>query len=163
MMERRYSRVSELRRRRLFLWFVAALAIWSLSVAFMPLANGLKESTPIPMYVDGAVFWLGLLSTLIITIIINRRRIRSPIFNQLKSVRKRLGLIHFFQSIEAMIFDITMFLSIIGFILVKLFSDSLQLAFIFLAVFIFSFGMHCMLNGTNYQYINYKVRRDIES
>jgi len=58
--------------------------------------------------------------------------------------------------------DAMMFVSLIAFIVARFLRWSTTVCFLFVSMFLFSFGMHCMLNGINYIYIKYKtnVRRD---
>ena len=148
--------------KQMLLWFILSLAVWSASVAFMPLTNGLKEKTALPMILNGLVFWLSLFGTAGTAFFIDRQR-RMELASQKARIRKHLGLISFFRNPEAALFDILLFASVIGFILAEWIFHSIPVSFLFLAAFLFSFGMHCLLNGTNYQYIHYRTKEKSKS
>ena len=126
----------------------------------MPWAHQQKEITKLPLALAGASFWLGAVGTIAAAMQIHRNRSkkRSP----KKAGIRQSGLCCFFQNPEAMVADGLLFASILGFILIRICTDSLYGPFIFLALFVFSFGMHCMLNGKGYQSLNQQVRREKE-
>jgi len=146
------------------LWlFIGFLAVLSIGILLMPVGSICKEKTKIVMYLSGLAFWIGIIGTTYMTFKINRSRKVSYRFNEQFGDRKQFGLIHFFQNKEAMIADLILFISIIGFVIAKICTDQLIVLYTFFAIFVFAFGMHCMLNGINYRYLKYKVRRDEES
>ena len=157
-----WARRSYCRQQKMLRYYTIALIALSLSVFLMPIVNGIKTSTKIPIYMDGALFWIAFISTVRMVVKINRSRRRSPSFNERYGELKKLGLIHFFQNKEAVIMDAMMFVSLIAFIVVRFLRWSTTVCFLFVSMFLFSFGMHCMLNGINYIYIKHKtnVRRD---
>ena len=129
----------------------------------MPIASVQQEVTKIPMFISGGGFWIGLIGTITMAVKINYSRKKSYRFEDKPLKVKQLGLISFFKNKEAKVADIAMFASCICFIVTRICTDNLYWLFIFLALFVFSFGMHCMLNGKNYIYLNQKVRREEES
>lgn len=156
--------LASIRRRKQMLWlFTGFLAALAFGIFLMPIGSLNKDRTIIPMYVSGILFWIGIIGTVVMAFRINRSRKISYRFNEQYGNLKQFGLIHFFQNQEAVIIDIGMFVSIIAFIIAKICTRNLIVSFIFLALFVFTFGMHCMLNGINYRYLKYKVRRDEES
>ena len=159
----RQTMVSKKRRKEMLNFFIFYLSLLSLAIALMPAGNALKGSTKILMYCSGTGSWIGLIGTIYMALRINHNRKGSYRFHELNGDQKQLGLTHFFKNREAIIIDSLMFISIISVIIVKLCNAGLQLLFVFFALFVFSFGMHCMLNGINYKYLKYKVRRDEES
>lgn len=150
------------KRKRQFSFYVIFLFVLAVSIILMPISSSMKETARIWLILNGFLFWTGILGTVFMAFRINHCRKKNDSFKQMYPNLKRLGFIHFFQNKPAIIFDITMFISIIGFILTKIFVEELILPFAFLALFVFSFGMHCMLNGIGYLYINYKVRGEDE-
>lgn len=158
----RRSLLSEKRRRKMMWLYTGFLALLAISVCLMPIGSSLKEKTTIIMYISGVAFWIGLIGTICMAVKINNSRKNSYRFNERFGNHKQLGVVHFLQNTEAIIADIAMFVSIVAFIIAKIWISEIIVSFILLAIFIFSFGMHCMLNGINYRYINYKVRRENE-
>lgn len=158
-----YARASQRRRKRMLVLYVTFLLIWSIAVLLMPIASVQKEATKIPMFISGGGFWIGLIGTIAMAVKINNAIKRSYRFRDKRPEVKQLGLISFFKNREAKIADIAMFVSIVCFIVTRICTDNIYWLFIFLATFVFSFGMHCMLNGKNYIYLNQGVRREEES
>lgn len=157
-----WSRRAYYRRQQMFRYYVISLATLSFSIFLMPIVNSFKNETKIPMYIVGALFWIALLSTIRMAIRINSSRRKNSAFNSKYGNLKRLALIHFFQNKKALIMDAIMFASLIAFVITRLVTNNLIIQFLFVSMFAFSFGMHCMLNGINYIYIKHKstVRRD---
>ena len=147
-------------RQRKFLLFVAFLFALSAAVILMPVGVGFKETSIVPLIVAGALFWIGLIGTIWTAISINVSRRASSTFNELYPNLRRFGLIHFFQNRPAMLVDIALFASIIMLIVFKLLGMSNTWLFVAIALIVFTFGMHCMLNGINYIYVNYRSRRE---
>lgn len=152
------SRASRKHQKKDLYKYITFLFLSSLSIAFMPLGVSISEDSKSLMYIVGATFWISLIGMVFVSLKINRNRKRSRIFNAENGNKKQLGLIHFFQNKEAKIVDIALFGAIGGFIIVRIFVSNLNVSFILFAISVFLFGMHCMLNGINYKYINYKVR-----
>lgn len=143
------------RQRKMMLLFTGFLFLFALAIALMPLGSSMKEKTILITYCSGAGFWIGLIGTSFMVLIINQSCKASVRFNELYGDKKQFGIIHFFQNMEAKIMDVLMFVSLFTIIIAKVCNAELQLIYIIFAVFVFSFGMHCMLNGLNYKYINY--------
>ena len=55
-----------------------------------------------------------------------------------------------------------MILSLIGSVLIIVFKSEQLIGYFVIALFIFSFEMHCILNGKNYLYIKQKKYEDQE-
>lgn len=159
----RYSTVLMKRRKRMLWLFMGFLAAFAVGILLMPIGSMYKEKNVLLMYLPGTAFWVGMIGTIYMTIKINRSRKSSSRFNEQFGDQKQFGLIRFFQNTEAMIADIIMIVSMIGIVIAEICACPLLVTFVFLAVFVFTFGMHCMLNGINYKYLKYNVRRDEES
>ena len=149
------SAVSLRRRRQMMCLYSGFLFLCALAIALMPIGSTMKDKSMLMMYFSGAGFWIGLLGTIFMALRINHCRKANHRFSEVLGNRKQLGLFHFFQNTEAMIMDSVMILSVITLIIAKFLNADLQIIYAIIAVFIFSFGMHCMLNGMNYIYINY--------
>lgn len=153
--------ISPLQRRKCMMYLYSGfLSLWALAIVLMPIGSVIKENSIIMLYFSGAAFWIGLAGTICMAFKINNCRKASYRFKEHGGSRKQLGAIHFFQNKEAIVMDTLMFVSIIGLIIAKISTSGLLVSFLFFAVFVFSFGMHCMLNGINYRYIKYKVGRE---
>ncbi len=148
-------------RRGMLFIYIAFMLVLSASIVLMPFGVEMAEKTMAVTYISGALFWGGLAGAVTMAAIITCSRCRSDEFGKLYPNHKRLGLIHFFGNIPAVICDILMFISLVGFIITNVLMGTTIWPFIFLSLLIFSFGMHCMLNGSNYVYINYKIKENV--
>lgn len=140
--------------------YTCMLFLMSVSVVFMPIVSDYQQAGRIPSILVGILFWTGFIGTIWTAIWINRCRKKDAHFAK----GKQLGLVHFFQNKPASCVDIAMFISLCTLIVTMItIKQLIIIPFAFLAMFIFFFGMHCMLNGICFQYLNYKNRRDDES
>ena len=153
------ARSSYNRRRKMFWCYVSALLILSFSFFGIAINSALSGVSFVLNLISGIMFWVGLFGVAGVSIHINKSRKASPYFEELYPNVKRLGLTHFFQNKYATVADTAVFAVLAAFVCVKVFTDSITLQLALIALFVFSFGMHCMLNGINYVYINYKGRR----
>lgn len=141
--------------------YTLSLAVLSASFLLMPLVNGVNTGSSTPMYLVGALFWAGLIATIVVAVHIHRACKRSVAFNKHNRQRKRWGLTHFFQNKKALVADVTMLLSLVAWIIAGFTTANVWVHFPLISLLVFSFGMHCMLNGINYSYLEYQkmVRR----
>ena len=134
----------------------------SISVFFMTkvsgIANEKKDNTP--MYIVGAIFWLGLILTYVLTGIASYNRKKAVEIGYGEDFIHRIGVISFFKNREAKVTDIVMAGNIL-FVLFELLSGFDKDVIILTSIFftIFSVHMHCILNGKNYHYV--KLTKDI--
>lgn len=138
---------SLLQKKRVAGGYVACLSLLTASFVLMPF----DDTVAALRYVAGAAFWLGLIGTVCMAVLLCRC-----------APQKKLGVLQFFTNNEAKVFDSTMLLALLGFIIAKLCEAPLWLMFVLWALFVFSFGMHCMVNGTCYVDIKNNDRRDAE-
>ena len=152
-------RVRLRQRRRWLALFVIFNIILSVSILSLPFVLTSDEAVIPYRFLVGALFWIGLIGLIVTAIWINTKRKRSNGFKIANNGRRKIGLIHFFQNNYATVVDVLMFISLLAVILLEWAAHKQSLAISTIGVFIFSFNMHCMLNGICYEYINYKVRR----
>lgn len=146
-------------KRLIFAFNVIFLIMISISVLFMPFNSRTDGVTNIKI-ITGVMFWLGLIGTILFACLINYFRRKDKLFNKAAEKYNKLGLTHFFQNPLAKIFDSLLIIVLIGFILSLIFDVVLTIKFIFISAIIFTFGMHCMLNGINFVYVmNKRIRR----
>lgn len=158
MNNRRYRKDDKI-SGRMFLAYITFLLSLSFGIAIMPMGSAIKTESLFFTIVSGILTWLGLIGTIFVAIKIN---IYIKAFKTNKNEKPQLGLTHFFQNKEAFFIDIVMFVAICGFVLSKFLLNNIVASFVLLALFVFSFGMHCMLNGENYRYFKIKTGRDRE-
>lgn len=147
------------RKRNMFFCYITFLLLWSASFLLMPIASKQADKNMLLTYIAGSMFWLGALCTLLSALTINSSRKKSKTFMEQNAHVKQLGLIHFFKNKEAMVADIVLIVSVFGFVVARIWIKPNIVTFIFMALCLFSFGMHCMLNGVNYIYIQTKGKR----
>lgn len=148
------TRKSYHRRQKMLRNYTIALTALSLVIFCMPFAHKIRNTTKLPMYLTGALFWIALIGTIAAAIKINTSRRRSPVFSSNYPGLKKLALIHFFQNKKAFLADLVMFTSLIAFVIGRFLVWNTIVLFVFISAFVFSFGMHCILNGINYIYIH---------
>ena len=135
-------------------FYVIFLVVLSASFVFMPFGVQMADESMTLTYISGTMFWIGFIGTIVTAVCITASRCRSKDFRKEYPDQKQLGLIHFFKNKPAIACDILMLVSLIGFIITSIWVEATIFPYIFLSILIFSFGMHCMLNGSNYIYIN---------
>ncbi len=137
-----------------FYSYIIFWAIFSLSFVFMPSAvNAMYNGTNGLLYFVGVSFWLGLIVAIVSIMLINIARKRDAKFREKYKGLKQFGLVNFFKNKIARIFDIVVAVSFLVNIVIRIVNVNQTLIFIGISIFIFSFGMHCILNGVNYIYI----------
>ena len=150
------------RKKKLFLLQVAFLALFAVSVLIMPIMARLwivSDGVPVvfnntPMIINGGLFWGSLIGLICCSVIFNRERRKSSFTVNKEEGYDRLGLLHFRQNKAAFIADVVMFISLAVFIILCLLGNQVPvLTFVMLAVFVFSFGAHCLYNGAGYIYV----------
>ena len=140
------------RKKNLLIFQIAALCVLSQSILCMPLTS--QASNSIASYINATVFWFSIIWLFAASVVLCRIRRKNYVTKRGFKKRTKLGLTHFFQNRQATIIDIIMLISLVGFIALVIWAPTQQLpGFILLALMVFSFGMHCILNGTNYVYV----------
>ena len=135
----------------LFWLSVISFFISSATILFMPLGSFEPDGNILLAYLLAIAFWLFFALGLLFVFLLSRHR-----FKDIRFARKGgIGLLRFFQSLPAGVFDI---LLIIGFVtlIVSLFFIRTLPGIITLAgtfITVFSLEMHCMLNGRNYTWL----------
>ena len=138
--------------RRTVCGYTAFLVLLTVAIVLMPIGNAVKEETRWVMYGSGSFFWVGLVGVIGHAIALSSQRKKAGCTFK-RTGGKCCGLIRFFSNKEATVADIVMLVSIVGFIVAMLCTDALWFVFACFALFVLSFGMHCLLNGINYRYI----------
>jgi len=141
-------------KQYLFKFFVLSLAVMSVSIGLMPLSDPSSEMPRIVSVIIGILFWIGFIGTVFAVIRLYLCQKRDGTRDKME--KRQVGLVLFFKNKLAIVFDSMMFASILGFVLTKACMQGILVPFIFLALVVFSFGMHCMLNGSTYEYITDK-------
>lgn len=138
------------KKRYIFLVQVIALGMVSLSILCMPFQNILSNSSRdiIVSYLIATVFWMGIALFLACSIWEAGKNRKGA-----KGRRKRQmpGILRFCSTRAAAWADVIMTASLLGFIAVCIWAKEQQItAFVLLAIFVFAFGMHCILNSVSF-------------
>ena len=153
----RYNNYS-LRRKR-FTLYILFLFIFSASFLIMPFGIGADGSVNALLYIAGICFWIGLIGIVAAFLSINSLRKSDTEFQEKYKGYRQIGIINFLKNPYACIADGLMIISLVVLIIVRLLVNNNILTMVFVSLFVFTFGMHCMLNGINYIYINDRRRK----
>lgn len=138
----------------LFVLSVLFMLLFSLTFLFMRPANTVLINSGDQTFLNivGVSFWSTFALSVITTILLNVRR-RKCLKATGKLKKERPGIIRFFSNLPAKIADIIMVISLIALVIVMMFFSENYIIYVLLSVTLFSFLMHCVLNGENYRYI----------
>ncbi len=142
------AKTSRIGGKCMFILYSLFLLMLSVSLLLMPMSDPVESESRVLQIISGGLFWLGLIGTVTAAVLMSRSCKKAS--HSGKDEVKGIGLIRFFKNTEALAADIVMFVAALSFIISRICTDELLLPFIFLSIFVFSFGMHCMLNGKNY-------------
>lgn len=143
-------------KRTDYAWLIASIVsflLLSISFLLMPIeCNNVLGGVSIPM-LAGVLFWSSIVCG-IVTQVVLAHRIKSWLAsNKIKcgrSVRK-YGLISFFKNPFAIAADIAMIVGLVGLVVSIVLTHGIgYVCYVFLALFVFSFSMHCILNGKTF-------------
>lgn len=130
---------------------IISFALMSVSFLLMPLdiMLNLKNSSFINIVI-GILFWITLIIGVIGQIVLSFLIKKAAYIKQ----NKRFGIITFFSNKYAVIFDLVFIVALIGFIIAAIATKLLGYScYVFLALVVFSFTMHCIFNGNSYKVI----------
>ncbi len=147
-------------KNKIYFWLsILSFFILSTSFLLMPI------QVVVINRIMGVVFWVSLLCGILTQILLSRSISRERKNNkkalengqnsskaELEEEKNRvfgnIGIFSFLRNPIAMLADLLLAVSFFGFLLVMLFTDrSGYICFIFIALLIFSFSMHCIWNG----------------
>lgn len=144
---------------------ILCFLVMSLSFLIMPLVgSSASNDREFKDWLPGLLFWSFLLTGVILQIVLaNHRR---QYLLRLRRSRGREwqgglpGIISFCKNGLGVIVDVAMLLGMIGFIISIISTHAVGYScYVFLTILVFSFCLHCIFNGKNYQYIRRLTRR----
>lgn len=139
--------------RVIFYISIFLFAIMAFSFTLLAFEKDGGNHTFLISNISGVMFWVGLIIGCTMQIILIKKY-RKAISRNKRHKSEKIGLISFFKNKIAIIFDILFIISIIGFIVEIVFTDMTPyICYITLSLLIFSFIMHCILNGKIFRYI----------
>lgn len=149
--------------RLLLLVSIAGFFVMSASFLLMPINAG-KPGATLAKIVVGSLFWLGL-SAGVVSQILLTKELKGTLAAMKRSPRRKrgIGLITFLSNRYAAAADAVMVLSLILLILSLFLSRAFgYFCYIIWFVFLFSFSMHCVLNGKNYYSMKLIEKRSVK-
>ncbi len=122
--------------------------LFSTSFLIMPLASELSLSGDnFLLTVTALWFWLSAILSGITFLLANKKRKAAT-----GTIKSRPGIFCFFKNPWAKLADAAFGVSLSGLILVTITASKSYLPYILVSLSVFTFLMHCVLNGKNYQY-----------
>lgn len=135
--------------------------LMSASFLIMPLDaynENIKTSTL--NMVSGLCFWVFLIIGCILQgVLAHYRKKWCSRYRMSKEVEKKSGrgVVSFFKNSSAIVADITFLLGIVCVAIAMVLTESKgYICYVFIAVTVFSFCMHCIFNGKNYYFVTNK-------
>ncbi len=150
-----------MRRKQVdLIWLVGSIVsflLLAISFLLMSIESGnTSDSISVITIVSGAIFWVSIILGIVTQCVLTNRRKKWYAENRVSQseIKQRIGLISFFKSKYAAVADIITAISLIGFIIAVFVTQGTGVVcYVFLAVFVFSFSLHCILNGKNFYYV----------
>lgn len=146
------------RLRDITLLYISIISyfVMAVTILFMSTENYAFRTT------IAIIFYIGLIIGIVTQVLLSKRRrnwIKENKVSDEKMLDGRIGLLAIAQNRFALVADGACVVSLIAFIISHFVSYGLAyVGFVFLAIFIFAFCMHCVLNGKVYYYITNKRR-----
>lgn len=137
----------------LFFVLIVFMFLFAASFLVMPVASQSSfEGTPALLLWNGIWFWTTGLGSLTLFGIVNQGR-KKQLKGRMDSKNRKMGIICFFSNVWAKAADGAFVASFIGLVVFAVFFPQSYMVFIFAFISVFTFLMHCMLNGENFKYI----------
>lgn len=130
---------------RVMLWTsVAGFLVMSLSFLLIPVE--------VLGYLPGALFWGGMICGIALQVLLDRRRRKSGTGRRRRN-EKRIGFLSVGSNKEALVADCVFAGSIVFTVLAFVCTQGMgYVCYCAIGLMLFSFCMHCVLNGRNYHY-----------
>lgn len=141
-------------KKQKYMFWISTLGffVMSLSLLFM-YQDILYIGMPIREVIASIVFWVMLIIGILVQIMLYIS-MRESIKSDFATKKRKIGLICFFSNRYAAVADLLMIVSMIILIISFILTDaSNYFNYIILSVFVFSFSMHCVLNGRKFYYM----------
>ncbi|MCI8371754.1 MAG: hypothetical protein HFI75_05045 [Lachnospiraceae bacterium] len=139
------------------LLIVSILLFFVMSASFliMPLDIYMERvSSSAVNIISGLCFWIPLVGGCIMQFFLAMRRKQwMRIHKKAMDSQKRVGVVSIFENKPAIVADLVMIISFVVCVAVFACTDgSGYFCYIIVALFVFSFCMHCILNGKNFRF-----------
>ena len=135
---------------------IACFFLMSLSFLFMPIDTS-TQNYKLVNALTGIFYWVFLILGCVTQVILSKMRKKWLIENRIKKYelrRQKIGMLSFMKNKYGLVADILLLVSIIGLIVASIVTEGIgYICYIFMATLVFSFCMHCILNGKIYYYL----------
>lgn len=150
-----------------FIWLTVSILsflIFSASFLMMPFESAAaKSGFSILSHLSGLVFWVSLLIAAISQTVLSARRRKRNAATRIRRTKdsQNVGVFSFMKNKLAVVFDVLFVASLIAFIVSLIITHGLAyVCYVFVSVMVFSFAMHCILNGKIYNELMYDNKSD---
>ncbi len=140
--------------------YAGFLLLLAISFLLMPAASARPEPIFALTLTVGAVFWIGLIGTVVMTVRLRSFGKKHGARTSSDQLARKNGMIRFFQNREAIVANVVTLLSLLGGIPIWILASHSYWGFVFLSLLVFSFGACWVLNGHDYNYMIYHVKGD---
>lgn len=145
------------KRKNLILFWISVCCFFLMSGLFlvMPFDFAAKQSKIMDLLI-GVTFWVLLLAGIVTQIVLAQIRKKWFIRNRVRRYpfTKTIGVFSFLKNLPGSIADGVLVVSIIGLIVAVFATDGMGYAcYVFMALMVFSFCMHCIFNGNIYYFL----------
>ncbi|MGN1319887.1 MAG: hypothetical protein ACI4U6_02090 [Acutalibacteraceae bacterium] len=152
-------------KRTDYAWLIASIIsflLLSISFLLMPIeSNNATEGVSIITILSGAIFWISIVCGIVTQAVLSHRIKSWLASNRIRNGRlaRKCGVISFFKNPFAVAADIAMIVGLIGLVITIILTHGIgYTCYVFLALFVFSFSMHCILNGKIFYVIENKSK-----
>lgn len=131
--------------------------MFSVSFLLMPLGSETPtENISAYTMVAGLMFWISIIMGIVTQCVLAHRRRSWYVIHRIRKVRttQKVGLISFFKNSYAIVADVVTILSLIGLVIAMIATQGTgYVCYVLVSLFVFSFSMHCILNGKVFYHI----------
>lgn len=131
--------------------------MFSVSFLLMPLGSETPtESISAYTMVAGLMFWISIIMGIVTQCVLAYRRRDWYAIHRIRKARstQKIGLLSFFKNFYAIIADVVATISLIGLVISMIVTQGTgYVCYVFVSLFVFSFSMHCILNGKVFYHI----------
>lgn len=131
--------------------------MFSVSFLLMPLGSETPtENISAYTMVAGLMFWISIIMGIVTQCVLAHRRRSWYVIHRIRKVSatQKVGLISFFKNSYAIVADVVTILSLIGLVIAMIATQGTgYICYVLVSLFVFSFSMHCILNGKVFYHI----------
>lgn len=141
-------------KKQKYMFWISTLGFFVMSLSFLFMNQDILYIGMMPrIIIAGIAFWVMLIIAVAAQLMLCVS-MRESIKSDFSTKKRKIGLICFFSNRYAAVADLLMIVSAVILTVSFIFTDaSNYFNYIILSVFVFSFSMHCILNGRKFYYM----------